>query len=141
MMTYKITNTDNPYWAVFKNFQNLQDAQTFANNLGNTYSAELASPENQIPDLTPEQKLQNDIQFGNQLIEMFLLDNRLITPSVTEQESVMLLNQFNSIERLAKLGDIKSTYILLEQIQTDVRIFTQERKDKYLTLINNYLTQ
>jgi adenine-specific DNA methylase len=84
--------------------------------------------------------LKNDIDFGSKLIETFLVDNRLITPSVTEQESVSLLNQFNSIERLAKLGDIKSTKILLEQTQTDVRIFTQERKDKYLNQINNYLT-
>jgi hypothetical protein len=140
MMTYKITNTDNPYWAAFKNFQNLQDAETYTNNLGNTFSVELASPEYQIPQPTPEEKLKNDIDFGSQLINEFLLDNRLITPSVTEQESVLLLNQFNSIERLAKLGDIKSTKILLEQTQTDVRIFTQERKDKYLTQINNYLT-
>jgi hypothetical protein len=140
MMTYKITNTDNPYWAAFKNFQNLQDAETYTNNLGNTFSVELASPEYQIPQPTPEEKLKNDIDFGSKLIETFLLDNRLITPSVTEQESVFLLNQFNSIERLAKLGDIKSTKILLEQTQTDVRIFTQERKDKYLTQINNYLT-
>lgn len=140
MMTYKITNTDNPYWAAFKNFQNLQDAETYTNNLGNTFSVELASPEYQIPQPTPEEKLKNDIDFGSQLINEFLLDNRLITPSVTEQESVLLLNQFNSIERLAKLGDIKSTKILLEQTQTDVRIFTQERKDKYLNQINNYLT-
>ena len=140
MQTYKITDSNNPFWRTYKNFVNLQDAETYTNNLGNTFSVELASPEYQIPQPTPEEKLKNDIDFGSKLIETFLLDNRLITPSVTEQESVFLLNQFNSIERLAKLGDIKSTKILLEQTQTDVRIFTQERKDKYLTQINNYLT-
>ena len=140
MQTYKITDSNNTFWRTYKNFVNLQDAETYTNNLGNTFSVELASPEYQIPQPTPEEKLKNDIEFGSQLINEFLLDNRLITPSVTEQESVLLLNQFNSIERLAKLGDIKSTKILLEQTQTDVRIFTQERKDKYLTQINNYLT-
>lgn len=89
--------------------------------------------------LTPQEKLQVDIQFGNQLVEEFLLDNRLITPPVTEQESVQLLNQFNDIERLAKLGDIKSVKILLEQIQTDNRIFTQTRKDKYILQIDEHL--
>ena len=89
--------------------------------------------------LTPQQKLQVDIQFGNDLVEEFLIDNRLITPPVTEQESVQLLTQFSDVERLAKLGDIKSVKILLEQIQTDNKIFTQSRKDKYLLQIDEHL--
>ena len=138
MMTYKISKD---FWSVYKNFNSLQDAEQYANTLGQGYTTELAPAEYQIPPLTPQQKLDNDIIFGNQLIVEFLVDNRLITPAVDEQESIQLLNQFNSIERLAKLGDIKSVKILLEQTQTDVRIFTQDRKDKYLNLINNYLAQ
>ena len=137
MTTYKISK-DN--WSTYQNFNTLLECETWVSQiLGQGYTIEV-SPE-QIPEPTLEEKLQNDIEFGSQLIETFLLDNRLITPSVTEQESVMLLNQFNSIERLAKLGDIKSTKILLEQTQTDVRIFTQERKDKYMGMINSYLGQ
>jgi len=137
MTTYKISK-DN--WSTYQNFNTLLECETWVSQiLGEGYTIEV-SPE-QIPEPTLEEKLQNDIEFGSQLIETFLLDNRLITPSVTEQESVMLLNQFNSIERLAKLGDIKSTKILLEQTQTDVRIFTQERKDKYMGMINSYLGQ
>jgi hypothetical protein len=90
--------------------------------------------------LTPKEKLYSDIQFGNELVEDFLIDNRLIVPPVTEQESLNLLNQFANIEKLAKLGDIKSVKSLLEQIQTDSRIFTQSRKDKYLTSINLHLS-
>jgi hypothetical protein len=72
-------------------------------------------------------------------VEEFLIDNRLITPPVTEQESLQLLNQFSNVERLAKLGDIKSVKILLGQIQTDNKIFTQSRKDKYLLQIDEHL--
>jgi len=138
MMTYKISKD---FWSVYKNFNSLQDAEQYANTLGQGYTTELAAPQYQIQPPTPQQKLDNDIIFGNQLIVEFLVDNRLITPAVDEQESIQLLNQFNSIERLAKLGDIKSVKVLLEQTQTDVRIFTQDRKDKYLNLINNYLAQ
>ena len=139
MQTYKITDTDNPFWGLYKNFVSLQDAQTYTNTLGSTFSVELASPEYQIPEPTPEEKLKNDIEFGNQLIDIFLLDNRLITPSVTSVESLQLLNQFQDIEKLASLGDIKSVQVLLNQVNIDNRLFTQERKDKYMGMINSYL--
>jgi hypothetical protein len=141
MQTYKITNTENPNWSAFKNFKSLQDAQMFAQSLGNTYSAVLASSQEQIPELTPEQKLQNDIQFGNELIELFLLDNRYIEPAVTPYESLELLNKFNNIQKLASLGDIKSVQILLNGIDTDDRLFTLERKNKYIERIAAYLNQ
>ena len=70
---------------------------------------------------------------------MFLLDNRLIVPHVTPTESLNLLSEFNNIEKLARLGDIKSVSILMNGVQTDNRIFTQERKDKYMTLIDAQL--
>jgi hypothetical protein len=139
MQTYKITDTDNPFWGLYKNFVSLQDAQTYTNTLGSTFSVELASPEYQIPEPTPEEKLKYDIEFGNQLIDIFLLDNRLITPSVTPSESLQLLNQFQAIEKLASLGDIKSVQVLLNQVIIDDRLFTQERKDKYMGMINSYL--
>ena len=139
MQTYKITDTDNPFWGLYKNFVSLQDAQTYTNTLGSTFSVDLASPEYQIPEPTPEEKLKNDIEFGNQLIDIFLLDNRLITPSVTPSESLQLLNQFQDIEKLASLGDIKSVQVLLNQVNIDNRLFTQERKDKYMGMINSYL--
>ena len=138
-LTYKITDTNNPNWAVLKNFNSLQDAQTFTNNLGSTFSVKLAPNQEQIPKPTPQEKLQNDIQIGNQLIEMFLIDNRLITPIVTPAESIQLLTQFETTEKLARLGDIKSVKTLLENMVTDPRLFTDERKDKYLSMINNYI--
>lgn len=89
--------------------------------------------------LTQKEKLQIDIEFGNYLIESFLLDNRLIIPIVTPSESLQLLSEFNNIEKLASLGDIKSVKLLLNGITVDNRLFTQDRKDKYMELINKHL--
>lgn len=139
MQTYKITDTNNVSWTLLRNFDNLQSAQLFAENLGNTYSAKIS--DEQIPSITLEQKLQNDIKFGNELIKTFLLDNRYIEPTVTPNESLKLLNKFNDIQKLASLGDIKSVQILLNSIQTDLRLFTIERKEKYILMISNYLEQ
>ena len=139
MQTYKITDTNNVSWTLLRNFDNLQSAQLFAKNLGNTYSAKIS--DEQIPSITLEQKLQNDIKFGNELIKTFLLDNRYIEPTVTPNESLKLLNKFNDIQKLASLGDIKSVQILLNSIQTDLRLFTVERKEKYILMISNYLEQ
>jgi hypothetical protein len=89
--------------------------------------------------LTQKEKLQIDIEFGNYLIESFLLDNRLITPIVTPSESLQLLSEFSNIEKLSRLGDIKSVKILLNGIVVDNRLFTQDRKDKYMGWINTHL--
>lgn len=135
MTTYKISKND---WATYLLFNTLEDAELWTlSNLGEGYIVEI-SPDIQIELPTKEEKLKADIDFGNVLIEMFLLDNRLIEPEVTPYESLELLNKFDSIQKLASLGDIKSTKVLLNNTSVDDRLFTQERKDKYMNLINNY---
>jgi hypothetical protein len=136
MDTYKISKAA---WATYQLFSDLQAAESWTlTNLGSGYTVEL-STDIQITPVSPEEKLLNDINFGATLIEMFLLDNRLITPAVTPSESLQLLSEFDNIEKLASLGDIKSVQILLNAVQTDPRLFTQARKDKYLDLITGYL--
>ena len=136
MNTYKISKDT---WSAYQLFSDLQAAESWTiSNLGIGYTVEL-SADIQVTPVSPEEKLMNDKNFGAMLIEMFLLDNRLITPSVTPSESLQLLSEFSNIEKLASLGDIKSVSILLNGIQTDTRLFTQERKDKYMSMINSYL--
>jgi hypothetical protein len=136
MNTYKISKDT---WSTYQLFSDLQAAESWTlSNLGSGYTVEL-SPDVQITPTTPEEKLLNDKNFGAMLVEMFLLDNRLITPAVTPSESLQLLSEFDNIEKLATLGDIKSVQILLNAVQTDPRLFTQDRKNKYLSLIAGYL--
>ena len=135
MITYKISKGS---WSKYQLFNDIVEAEQWTlTNLGEGYSVEV-STDVQIQPLTPEEKLSSDINFGAMLIDMFLLDNRLIVPHVTPTESLNLLSEFEKIEKLARLGDIKSISILMNGVQTDNRIFTQERKDKYLSLIAAY---
>lgn len=135
MNTYKISK-DN--WSNYQLFNSLIEAEEWTLiNLGTGYIVEI-SPDVQIEPKSPQEKLDDDINFGKILIQMFLLDNRLIVPAVTSVESLELLNKFQKVEILASLGDIKSVKAILYNISVDDRLFTQERKDKYLSLINGY---
>lgn len=134
MITYKIYKGD---WICFKNFKTIFDAEIYASELGQGYSVILADPQDQIPVLTPQQRLPLDIDFGSQLINQFLIDNREVG-FISIQDSITLLNKFNDIEKLCRLGAIKDVLMLMQNVVTD-NIFTQERKDKYLQMINDYL--
>jgi len=135
MITYKISKGS---WAAYELFNSLEEAQTWTlSNLGNDYIVEI-SQDIQIQMPSKEEKLKADKDFGALLIEMFLIDNRYIDPPVTTYESLELLQKFQYVEKVANLGDIKTLKSLLYNIEVDDRIFTQERKDKYLNLINNY---
>jgi hypothetical protein len=90
-----------------------------------------------MKNLTPLQKLPLDIEFGTQLINIFLEDNRTFG-YISIEDSITLLNKFNDIEKLCRLGSIKDVQTLMQNVITD-NIFTQERKDKYLQMITDYL--
>jgi hypothetical protein len=136
MTTYKISKGA---WSTYKNFNTIIEAQDWTyENLGLDYVVEI-SLDLQIEPITKEERFYNDKNFGLMLVDLFLVDNRMIEPAVTPSESLQLLSEFSDIEKLAALGDIKSVQILLGGIQTDIRLFTQERKDKYLNMITSYL--
>lgn len=136
MITFKISRGN---WSTYQSFNTIEEAQAWAFEKWGDDAIVSVSNDIVVTPPTPEQKLLFDKDFGSMLVEMFLLDNRMITPSVTPTESIELLSKFQSIEKLASLGDIKSVQVLLSAVQTDDRLFTQERKDKYMDLVNGYL--
>ena len=81
--------------------------------------------------------LLSDITFGQSLIKTFLQDNRKIQ-GITESQSIQLLQKFQVIRSFCEVGDIKSVNSLLPTLEID-SVFTQERKDKYILLVQNYL--
>lgn len=89
-------------------------------------------------EISREKQLQNDLNFGNALIKEFLLDNRLASTTVTDQMSIYLLQKFQTLESLCRVGDVRNIANLLPTIEVDA-IFTQERKDKYISMIENYM--
>lgn len=87
--------------------------------------------------LKVEDQLDRDIIFGQTLIKEFLKDNRNDL-NVKTSDSLILLQKFQAVKELLSLGDIKKCVPLIEYMTVD-SIFTQDRKTKYLNMINSYL--
>lgn len=135
MITFKISKND---WSTYVLFNTLQDAESWTlSNLGEGYLVEV-STDIQVEPLTKEEKLKQDIDFGNFLINKFLTENREYQPVVTIQQSLTLSQKFSDIEKLARLGDMKSVLYLMLFVTTD-EVFTIERKQEYLNILNSYL--
>jgi hypothetical protein len=130
MNVYKIYNNIKSY---FQKFNTLEEAQTFAASLGPDYSAEFIGP---YTPPTIEERLSMDLDFCNSLTLRFVEENR--AAGITEAQSLALMAQFKDILSFAQVGAVGSVYSLLQGI-TPGEIYTQERKDKDLNDINNYL--
>lgn len=130
MNYYKISKD---LWSVVSRFDTLEEAQTFADSLGTGYTVEFVGP--YIPPTTA-QRLGFDMDFGNQLVTDFVYDNRVMDITPAQSEAVLI--KFRDILAFAQTGAITSIQTYLPQIPID-EVFTQERKDKYIAMINDYL--
>lgn len=88
------------------------------------------------PSLDIAQKLESDKAFCLYLTDRFSKQNR--EAGVTEPEALALLAKFKDILSMAQVGAINSVYLLLQNVDVD-SIYTQARKDKDLSDIENYL--
>jgi hypothetical protein len=122
-------------WSLIRQFESLQEAQTFADGLGVGYTAEFYK---EYTPPTIQKRLENDLNFGNYLIFIFVEDNRLM--NITPEQSEAVLVKFRDILAFSQTGAITSIKNYLPLIATD-DVFTQQRKDKYILLINDYLSQ
>lgn len=133
MTTFKIEKDLITY---FKNFNTLQDAETYTLEvLGVGWTVTVS--EEQITPLTPQQQLESDIFFGKNMIQQFLIDNRKLGV-IPVSEQLIQLDKFKDINTLLGVGALKASYDLITITSTD-QYFTQQRKDKYLNEISNYL--
>jgi len=80
-----------------------------------------------------QQLLQEQIAKGKIIIESYLLDNKKL--DITSAESLDQLSKFATIKTLLEVGAITLAQSLLSQTPPD-KIFTQERKDKYLSMLS-----
>ena len=132
MNYYKISKEN---WSCTKEFATLEEAQAFADSLGEGYTAEYLGP---VVPLTTDERLSMDISFCLELIQAFLLDNR--NAGVTVEQGEALMTKFVNILQFAQTGAVGSVNDLLAAVPVD-DVFTQERKDKYLLMISDYLAQ
>ena len=138
MPTYKIQKEN---WETLQNFPSLEAAQTFADSLGQGYTATLAPPSEQIPPITGRERVQMGLDFGNELTFTFLDDNQSspLYP-FTEAQNNALMAKFQSVLSFAQVGSIRQISDMLPSIATD-EIFTQARKDNYIAMCANFLAQ
>ena len=132
MNYYKITKGT---YSVLKRFDTLEEAQDFADTLGDGYTAEFYAP--YVP-LTLQERLDSDLEFGQHLIYVFVEDNRIM--EITSEQSEQVLVKFRDILAFAQTGAVTSIQTYLPLIPVD-DVFTQERKDKYIQMISDYLAQ
>ena len=132
-MDYYKTSKDN--WSVIEKYNTEAEAQAVADSLGTGYTVEYLYP--YVPP-TPEERLGPDQLFCNSLINTFLQDNR--AAGVTAQQGEALMSKFSTTLSFAQVGAITSVDYHIKNMTID-SIFTQERKDKYIDLIANYLSQ
>ena len=122
-------------WSLIKQFATLEDAQAFADTLGTGYTVEFYKA---YVAPTIQQRVDMDMDFGSHIIYIFVEDNRVM--DITSEQSEAVLVKFRDILAFAQTGAITSIQNYLPLIPTD-DVFTQERKDKYITMINEYLAQ
>jgi len=122
-------------WSLIKQFATLEDAQAFADTLGTGYTAEFYKA---YTPPTIQQRLNMDLDFGSHLVYIFVEDNRVM--DITPEQSEAVLVKFRDILAFAQTGAITSIQTYLPLIPTD-DVFTQQRKDKYVQMITDYLAQ
>jgi len=122
-------------WSLIKQFATLEDAQAFADTLGTGYTAEFYKA---YTPPTIQQRLNMDLNFGSHLVYIFVEDNRVM--DITPEQSEAVLVKFRDILAFAQTGAITSIQTYLPLIPTD-DVFTQQRKDKYVQMITDYLAQ
>lgn len=132
MNYYKISK-DN--WSSVQKFNDLNEAQNFANSLGSGYEVEYYG---EVVEPTIQERLRNDIDFGNTLVYTFVEDNR--TVGTTQEQNDLILSKFRDILAFAQTGAIQSISAHLPNVPLD-EVYTQERKDKYVSMVEDYLAQ
>ena len=130
------------YYKIFKDlfscvkkFESLDAAQDFADSLGEGYTAEYYAP---YTPPTLQERLSMDMEFGQQLVYVFVEDNRIM--GTTQEQNDAILVKFRDILAFAQTGAIESINVHLPNIPVD-EVFTQERKDKYIQMVTDYLAQ
>lgn len=132
MNYYKIYKNN---WSTIQKFSTLEEAQAYADSLGEGYTAEYYAP--YVP-MSIQERLDMDMEFGQQLVYVFVEDNRIM--DITSAQSEAVLQKFRDILAFAQTGAITSIQTYLPAIPVD-EVFTQERKDKYIQMITDYLSQ
>lgn len=129
MNSYKFTRSGGSFYMDFSSFE---EANSFSLLLEPMIVEQMANS----PSLSISQKLESDKNFCLYLLDRFTKENR--EAGITEEEAQNLLIKFKEVLSMAQVGAVPSVYSLLQNIVID-SIYTQIRKDKDLSDIQNYI--
>jgi len=140
MKTYKATLGPNSY---LQNFADLTAAKAYFEPLLPGCTVKEADAADQIPVKSDAEKLTERQTFGKQLLNEYLIDNDLIASQrgypFTIEETVQQAQKFQLVMGILPLGSLKQCLTIIEGTAIDT-IFTQERKDKYIASLNQFIT-
>lgn len=122
--------------ARFKNFDNLTDAQTYANDLGTGFVVTLESEQNFPPFV---RTLSDDIRCLNDLYLSFVQQNR--DASITPEESQTLIAAIGGFKQLVDSGAVLELVGLIQSLGgVDIaRVYTAERQQNDILKIQSYI--
>jgi hypothetical protein len=89
-------------------------------------------------DSEEKQTLEMDKAMGQRIVDMFILDNRALSSKMDTPTTVSVAQQFSIIEMIARNGSISAVRDIITNMEANA-LFTKERKDKYLAVLNEYL--
>jgi hypothetical protein len=126
--------------AFIKPFSKLEDAQTWAfGYFGEGYTITDLGP---VPQKSEAEKLAERQDFGKQLLNDYLMDNDAIAKErgfpFTVEETAQQAQKFQLVMGILPLGSLKQSLDVISVTATDT-IFTQERKDKYIAALQNFI--
>jgi hypothetical protein len=125
---------------VIKPFSKLEDAQAWAfGYFGDGYTITDLGP---VPQKSEAEKLSERQDFGKQLLNDYLMDNDAIAKErgfpFTVEETAQQATKFQLVMGILPLGSLKQSLDVISVTATDT-IFTQERKDKYIAALQNFI--
>jgi hypothetical protein len=140
MATYKATKGG---LKILKNFADLAAAQAyFLAEVGSEYTVKLAEPSEQITERTDAEKLADRKEFGQSLVDRYLLDNDALAEArgypLTVTESNQQSAKFQAVIGVLPLGSLRQALAIITATATD-GIFTQPRKDAYILALNEFI--
>lgn len=96
-----------------------------------------------VPQKSEAEKLAERQEFGKQLLNEYLMDNDAIAKAwgrpFTVEETAQQATKFQLVMGILPLGSLKQSLDVISITTTDT-IFTQERKDKYILALQNFIS-
>lgn len=84
------------------------------------------------PEIQFRELVKDRIEKGKEIVIEYLTDNAKV--NLTYEQSLQQLSKFQVVKAFLEVGNLEDSFAIISQTETD-EIFTEERKQKYLTML------